>query len=177
VSRPTRAPPRVGVLANRMAFSVHPAAHTSDYVTWRKMVARCGDPYNRRWSRYGGAGINVCERWRTFDVFRRDMGPRPNGHVLARRDRTGGYTPENCFWEPREESARRCRSTMTVTYMGETLLLAEWARRTGLRKRTIRSRILILRWSVGQALGFEPRTVSLCLSRRPNELSPTASAR
>lgn len=121
------------------------------------MITRCVDPCNRRWPKYGGAGVSVCARWRSFDVFRQDMGRRPEGHVLARRDKTGDYTPENCFWERREEASRRFRSSLTVTYRGETLLLAEWARRTGLEKKTIRSRIVVLGWTVGQALGLEPR--------------------
>lgn len=121
------------------------------------MIARCVDPYNRRWPSYGGAGVRVCDRWRSFEAFRQDMGRRPEGCVLARRDTTGDFTPQNCFWERREEAARRYQSTTTVTYRGETLLLAEWARRTGLRAATIRNRLLILGWTVGQALGMEPR--------------------
>lgn len=134
------------------------------------MIAPCVDPYNCRWPRYGGAGVKVCERWRSFEAFHQDMGRRPEGYVLARRNTSGDFTPENCFWEQRGESARRYLSTTTATYRGETLPLAEWARRTGLRAGTIRSRLLILGWTVGEALGMEPRRLS------DVDLSPAVTA-
>lgn len=136
----------------------HPATHSPAYIAWRNMVAHCVDPYNRRWPRYGGAGVKVCDRWRSYETFLRDMGRRPDGCVLARRNTAGDFTPENCFWESRRESARRHQSRTRITYGGETLLLSEWAQRTGIRAETIRNRLAVLGWPPGQALGLEPRT-------------------
>lgn len=138
----------------------HPATHTVEYSSWRQMIARCLDPYHTRWPKYGGAGVQVFEAWHSFDGFRRDMGRRPEGHVLSRRDKGGDYTPDNCYWERREEAARRYRSSTTLTYQGETLLIAEWSRRLGLPTERIRRRFVAYGWSVGEALGLEPRNLS-----------------
>lgn len=69
------------------------------------MVSRCQNPKGRLWENYGGRGINVCERWQRkqekaqgFWNFVADMGPRPEGYALGRRDLNGDYSPENCFW-------------------------------------------------------------------------------
>lgn len=120
------------------------------------MVYRCTDPYHRHWPRYGGLGIRIHERWLDFGEFRRDMGRRPEGCVLGRHDRTGDYTPENCYWAPRLK-ARDGRSSR-LSYNGETLLLSEWSKRTGLSVQRIRMRMVALGWSVGEALGFVPRS-------------------
>jgi hypothetical protein len=120
------------------------------------MIYRCTDPYHRYWPKYGGVGVRVCAPWLDFVVFRRDMGRRPDGCVLARHDRAGDFTPDNCYWELRETTARRARSSTTLSYKGETLLLSEWSRRTGLPAQRIRMRIEALGWPVGQALGLEP---------------------
>lgn len=140
-------------------FTGHPAvSHTPEFLAWRNMVYRCTDPYHRYWPKYGGLGVRVCEPWLNFETFRRDMGRRPDGCVLARHDRHGDFTPDNCYWEPRGTTARRGRSSTTVSYKGETLLLSEWSERTGLPIGRIRKRMLALGWPAGQALGLEPRT-------------------
>lgn len=132
------------------------------------MISCCTDPYHCRWAKYGGAGIQVYEPWKEFEVFRLDMGHRPEGCVLARRDQLGNYTPTNCHWERRADAARYQSST-TLTYRGETLLLAEWSRRTGMPVLRIRGR-MVLGWSAGEALGLEPRAT-------PDYKSPAGAER
>jgi hypothetical protein len=126
---------------------------------WKHMLDQCMDPYSSRWPRYGGRGIGVCDAWLEYPTFLRDMGPRPEGHVLARKDLDGDYTPANCHWLPCREARRLVKLKMRLTYHGETLPIAEWAERTGLPATRIRSRLSALRWPVGQALGLEPRSV------------------
>lgn len=78
------------------------------YISWRAMVQRCTYPKNNRYANYGGRGIQVCAEWVFFENFLRDMGERPIGTSLDRRDNDGNYEPSNCRWStPKEQSNNR----------------------------------------------------------------------
>ena len=83
---------------------------STEYVTWDSMIQRCTNKNNHAWKDYGGRGIFVCERWMIFDNFFSDMGFRPPGLQLDRRNNDGGYEPSNCRWVDRktQQSNRRC---------------------------------------------------------------------
>lgn len=68
------------------------------YRTWVGMRNRCNNPNNNGYVDYGGRGIQVCDRWDSFENFVADMGPRPVGKKLDRRDNDGNYEPGNCRW-------------------------------------------------------------------------------
>jgi hypothetical protein len=71
---------------------------SSTYHTWAGMIARCSSPANDAYADYGGRGIRVCERWSDFRKFLKDMGTKPSGKCLRRRDRDGGFASANCYW-------------------------------------------------------------------------------
>jgi hypothetical protein len=62
------------------------------------MIARCRYPSQASYPNYGGRGITVCERWRKFENFLADMGVRPAGHQIGRKDNDGNYEPGNAVW-------------------------------------------------------------------------------
>jgi hypothetical protein len=121
----------------------HGQSLSSLYMVWKGMMARCTIPRATGYANYGGRGIAVCERWRRFENFLADMGPRPPGTSLDRIDVNGNYEPTNCRWATREVQAGNARHVRTFLN-GQSVSafargidvshewLAEMLRRTGL---------------------------------------------
>lgn len=141
---------------------------TPERQAWHDMMGRCHNKKNGRYGSYGGRGITVCERWRGpggFVNFLADLGPRPSDrHSLNRLDNDGSYCPENCEWSTAKEQQRNMRSNVFLTHGGETLCVAEWAERTGLRWGVIHGRIR-KGWSVEDALTIPSRRGQKVYSR------------
>jgi hypothetical protein len=76
-----------------------------EYRSWTAMLQRCSNRSHQAWKYYGGLGVKVCKRWRKFENFLADMGPRPKGTSIHRRGDEGNYVPGNCRWATRKEHA------------------------------------------------------------------------
>lgn len=78
------------------------------YQVWRQTRNKCHDPDHPGFISYGAKGIRMCQSWRySLTAFIHDMGPRPDGYVLGRKDLDGPFSPGNCEWMPRGELMRR----------------------------------------------------------------------
>ena len=119
---------------------------------WRAMIARCTNPKHEAFGNYGARGITVCERWRNYEAFAFDMGPRPEGGTVERQDNSKGYSPENCCWATRTEQGRNKRNNVMVEMDGERLALSEWAERYSIKYQTVWRRIFVAGWDAPQAI-------------------------
>jgi hypothetical protein len=81
-----------------------------EYTTWAAILQRCGNSNNSSYPNYGGRGISVCDRWRdSFEAFLSDMGQRPKGCWIERKNNNGNYEPSNCVWATPLEQAKNKR--------------------------------------------------------------------
>jgi hypothetical protein len=96
---------RVGVPRCHDCLKIYRALpQTLTRSVWRGMIARCTNPNDQRYDRYGGRGITVCDRWlNSFDAFVEDMGYQPSGCQLHRLNNDDGYNASNCEWLTKEE--------------------------------------------------------------------------
>ena len=86
--------------------------YSPTYESWQAMLARCRYTGRDNADRYAGKGITVCESWSDFNNFLSDMGERPDGKTLDRKDSNKGYGPENCRWATPTEQARNTRKNV-----------------------------------------------------------------
>lgn len=84
------------VMVNK-SRKTHGQSKKTLYKIWCGMKARCQNKNNPNYKNYGGRGINVCERWQTFENFASDVGARPTmSHSIDRIDNNSGYHCGHC---------------------------------------------------------------------------------
>ena len=125
---------------------------TRTHSIWNAMKQRCGNSTISAWSRYGGKGIKVCERWMEYKNFLEDMGECPLGQTIDRIDNSKGYSPENCRWATRKEQARNTSRNRIATINGITACLPELCERFAMSISMVRQRIYTLGWSLEKAI-------------------------
>ncbi len=87
------------------------------YISYGSMCQRCLNPKATTYAEYGGRGITICQRWLPerkggggFKRFLQDVGVRPRGKSLDRKNVNRGYSPKNCIWSTSktQQGNRRC---------------------------------------------------------------------
>lgn len=126
-------------------------AESPTYYSWHNMMKRCTIPKAKQYSDYGGRGIKICPEWFSFERFLADMGERPDGCTLDRREVDGDYTKENCRWATKATQSRNRRSNRLLTFNGNTMCVTDWAAQIGISEATLRGR-LDRGWSLDRAL-------------------------
>jgi len=100
--------------ASEPVYNLHGKSDHELKPLWQSMKNRCERENNHNYKYYGGRGIKVCERWQNLGNFIEDMGERPEGMTLDRKDNDGDYTLENCRWATWEEQRQTQRAWGTV---------------------------------------------------------------
>lgn len=91
-----------------------------EHTAWVSMKTRCATSSGRTFRNYGARGIRVCDAWAAdFEVFLRDMGPRPSAkHSLDRIANDGNYEPGNCRWATASEQIYNQRKRGRSAFRG-----------------------------------------------------------
>lgn len=148
---------RIGKARQAASFrdNYHGMKDSSEYGIWEGMKDRCYKPRTRGYKSYGGRGIAVCFGWRSsFKSFFADIGERPSAsHSIDRIDGDGNYScghcdeciangwPANCRWATRAEQRRNAKNVRMLTFQGETMCMADWAKRKGMSKSALSARL------------------------------------
>lgn len=130
----------------------HGLSTSNEYTIWWDIKRRCEDTSRKYYSRYGGRGITICERWQSFENFVEDMGMRPSKkHSIDRIDNDKGYCKENCRWTDSVTQANNRRGNRRFTYNGKDLTVSQWERELNMPSNNIASR-LSNGWSFEEAI-------------------------
>lgn len=115
---------------------------TAEHRIWGMMLQRCTNPKNEAYKDYGDRGISVCDRWRQFENFFADMGPRPSPrHTIERANNNLGYSPLNCNWQTRKVQNRNYSRNRLITFDGLTMCVTDWAEHIGIPAPLLLARI------------------------------------
>lgn len=129
---------------NQTAFNkTHGMSNTRLYRIYNKMKLRCYSKTNDAYKNYGGRGITICKEWlddfMNFYNWAMENGYEDNLSI-DRIDNDKDYSPDNCRWVNAKTQANNTRSTVFITYNGETKPASEWSKITGIRQNTITMR-------------------------------------
>lgn len=133
----------------REARTIHNGVGTPTYNIWTGIRKRCFDTGSTNYAFYGGSGITMCNRWRYgdegysgYECFLSDMGERPEGLQIDRKNNKGNYCPENCVWSNRKDQCRNRRNSRYFEWKGKGRTLSEIAEMEGIKFGTFKSRVL-----------------------------------
>lgn len=113
---------------NLTKYHKHKLSHTKLWDTYYGMKSRCYDKTDKRYSDYGGRGIEICPEWlenfENFVSWSLENGFDDNLQI-DRIDNDSGYSPQNCRWISTKENCRNRRSNVMIEYQGKMITLVE----------------------------------------------------
>lgn len=105
---------------------------------WYTINRNCTDKTAQDYKIYGGKGIKVCKQWKDYSRFSKwaiENGFEL-GKVLQRKDKSGNFTPENCYYVDKSERNTDVRSnSFTVEYNGKVYTNESFAREVNINPR------------------------------------------
>ena len=110
--------------------------HSGAYRSWQAMHQRIKvNPLYQH--------LTIDPRWcgeDGFTNFYSDMGDRPNGMTIERKDNSKGYSPSNCKWATSKEQANNTSQTVFVTHNGKTQSINQWCAELGIKYSMVKQR-------------------------------------
>jgi hypothetical protein len=82
---------------------------SAEFAAFNNAKQRCQNPNHPKYPHFGARGI--CVLFRDFMHFLHDIGPKPAGMVLGRKDNDGHYEPGNVRWATPSRRFRRLKVT------------------------------------------------------------------
>lgn len=121
---------------------VHGMYKTRQFSIWHSMKQRCLNPNKSSYKYYGGRGINVCDKWLTFEGFWEDMQLDYSDELtIDRIDVNGNYEPSNCRWATNEEQASNKSTNIILTIDGLTKTFKQHCKSHGINYSTAINRV------------------------------------
>ncbi len=142
---------------------------TQEYRAWVSMFERCR-PDHRAARYYAEKGVLIDKQWDVYENFLTAVGRAPSpAHSLDRwPDPNGNYEPGNVRWATAAEQAVNRRNNRVLVVQGESHVLSEWARQTGINNQTIGER-LKRGWGAERAVLTQVQQKGFCRRGHPQE--------
>jgi hypothetical protein len=118
------------------------------------MIRRCTKPEDPRYPDWGGRGITIDPPWLDFTNFLADMGERPPGMTLNRKDNNGPYAKWNCEWATPHEQQMNSRNFKLIP---ETVAEIKRLHASGMTLIAIGRQMNLNRHTVSRALSGKTR--------------------
>ena len=96
--------------------------------TWRLIKFRTQNKNSSSYKNYGARGIKMYDKWiDNFEEFQKyiaeNLGERPEGYSIDRKDNEKGYYPDNLQWASNEEQGQNRRTTVLDECMVGVILI------------------------------------------------------
>jgi len=128
--------------------NTHGMTGTRFYRIWCGMKRRCYNKNEVNYSRYGGAGVVICDKWHIFTNFMEDMHDSySKGLSIDRIDSAKGYSFHNCRWATTKQQANN--KINVLNYKGKNF--SDWDKVLGFKHGTTRARVKSYGWSIEKA--------------------------
>jgi len=117
------------------------------FIVFNNIRKRVNTPTDKDYKNYGGRGIYFM--WKDYMEFKEDMYESylehkkkyPNNTSIERIDNNSHYCKENCRWATIQDQAKNRRTSRYITHKGETMIIADWARRIGVPRQSVKYRL------------------------------------
>lgn len=102
--------------------------YSSIRYAYYNMRKRCNNINSKDYPNYGGRGITICQKWKTYKGFLEDMlETYEEGLTLDRKDVNKGYSKDNCRWVTMKVQNNNRRNNHYLNHNGEHITLSEFS--------------------------------------------------